>query len=455
VKQIITAKLKLETTPEQFTQLRQTQFAYRDALNYVSHYSFDSGKTSSFQRLQRGMYREIRGRFALPSEMTNNVLKQVAATYKSLWTKAKRNAEHRRKKWTKRRFRGLDEPPKYTSPSVTYDYGYDYTFKKGQRVSIRALQKRVVLLYTGYEKHLALIRSGSKIGTGKLWYDRSHKQFYLLVSLELELTDPAPEAQHDILGVDVGARYLATEATLTGKSRFFSGKYVRALADHYSRLQKRLQRKGTRSAKRRMNALRGRERRLKLNTNHIIAKTIVQAHPHTLIGLEELTYIRERTPRRMHRHKGKKSLEISPKERRANRHASHWAFAELQGAIRYKVALSCSVAIKVDADYTSQACPLCGYADRRNRPRRGLLFVCHNPECPYKLRKGHSYMLHADLVGARNIAMRTLLIRQDWMRTGYLSVTPGFQDPDVSDDKAKAARLTRFAELRWSPDTSL
>jgi putative transposase len=203
VKQIITAKLKLETTPDQFTQLRQTQLAYRDALNYVSHYAFDCGKTSSFQRLQREMYREIRGRFALPSEMTNNVLKQVAATYKSLWTKAKRNAEHRRKKWTKRRFKGLDEPPKYTSPTVTYDYGYDYTFKKEQRVSIRALQKRVALLYTGYEKHLALIRSGAKIGTGKLWYDGSHQQFYLLVSLELELTDPTPETQQDILGVDV------------------------------------------------------------------------------------------------------------------------------------------------------------------------------------------------------------------------------------------------------------
>ena len=58
-------------------------------------------------------------------------------------------------------------------------------------------------------------------------------------------------------------------------------------------------------------------------------------------------------------------------------------------------------------------------------------------------------MLHADLVGARNIAMRTLLIRQDWIGTGLLSVRP-----DVSDDEAKAARLKRYAELRWSSDTS-
>jgi putative transposase len=58
-------------------------------------------------------------------------------------------------------------------------------------------------------------------------------------------------------------------------------------------------------------------------------------------------------------------------------------------------------------------------------------------------------MLHADLVGARNIALRTLLIRQSWMSTGQLSVAP-----DVSNGEAKAARLQKYAELRWSPDAS-
>jgi putative transposase len=59
------------------------------------------------------------------------------------------------------------------------------------------------------------------------------------------------------------------------------------------------------------------------------------------------------------------------------------------------------------------------------------------------------YTLHADLVGARNITMRTLLIRQDWVRTGTLS-----ECPDMSSAEAKAARLSRYAELRWSSDTS-
>ncbi len=92
---------------------------------------------------------------------------------------------------------------------------------------------------------------------------------------------------------------------------------------------------------------------------------------------------------------------------------------------------------------------MCGYTDKRNRPGKGLLFICRNEQCVYRLRTGRPYTLHADLVGARNIAMRTLLVRQDWIRTGVLSLRP-----DASDAETKAARLARYAELRWSPDAS-
>src|SRR6266487_4714486 len=63
MKQMLTAKLKLHTTPEQFQALRRAQLAYRDALNYVSRYSFAQGKKSNQQWLQRETYDEIRLRF--------------------------------------------------------------------------------------------------------------------------------------------------------------------------------------------------------------------------------------------------------------------------------------------------------------------------------------------------------------------------------------------------------
>ncbi|GCE06012.1 RNA-guided endonuclease InsQ/TnpB family protein [Dictyobacter aurantiacus] len=439
MKQIITAKLKLTTTPEQFAALRQTQLVYRDALNAVSLYAFEHGKTSSVTTLHKGMYTELRTRYHLPSQLACSVERQVAATYKGLWTKCKKNSAHRLAKITKKRFKGLDQPPHYSSPTVQYTYERDYTFQCDSRVSLGTLNGRISLPYQGYDKHLALIREGATIGDAKLWYDRQKKQLYLLVSLTIGLPDPTPAQLARVVGVDVGIRYLAVTSTSTGKASFHPGKRTRHQANHYARLRKRLQQKGTRGAKRRLRRIEQRERRLKQQANHCIAQQIIMQHPHALIGLENLTDIRERTKRKKRKRKksGKGTEPVSPQARKANRVYSQWSFAEVHNLISYKAALAGSLTIKVDADYTSKACPMCGHTADENRPRKGLRFVCQNKRC--------GYTLHADLIGARNITLRTLLIRQDWIRTGCLSTIP-----DAADKEAKAARLQRYAELRWS-----
>jgi putative transposase len=432
MKQMLTAKLKLHTTPDQFQALRKTQLAYRDGLNYVSRYAYEQGKISSGRVLQRECYDALRLVYGLPAQMACNVPRQVGATYKTLWTKVKQNAAMRKAGLTKKRYKGLDQAPKYVSPTLTYNYHRDYSLKPDQQVSILTLDGRVIVPYTGYNKHIALLQAGAQMGAAKLWYDKPRKHFYLLVTLELERADPTPESHQQIVGVDVGQRYLAVTASPTHAALFYSGKAVRAKADHYARLRKRLQQKGTRSATRRLLVISGRERRLKQDRNHSISRRIVDQHPHSLIGLEDLTDMRQRTKRK----RGKKA---SKKQRKANGHASKWAFAELQSYLAYKAILAGSMAVKVDAYHTSQACPRCGYASKENRPHQGLLFSCQNCQ----------YSLHADLIGARNVALRTLLARQDWTSTGVLSVRP-----DVSDDEAKAARRERYAELRWSLDTS-
>jgi putative transposase len=65
---------------------------------------------------------------------------------------------------------------------------------------------------------------------------------------------------------------------------------------------------------------------LKLHTNHTIAKRIFDLHPHSIIELEHLTDIRERTKRK----RGKKATK---KQRRSNRRASAWTFAELHSIL--------------------------------------------------------------------------------------------------------------------------
>jgi len=448
MKQTLTAKLKLKTTPEQFAALRTTQLAYRDALNFVSRYSFEHGKISSNAGLQKGTYYDVRAQFKLPSQMTCTVMRDVAATYKGCWTKAKQNATARKAGHTKKRYKGLDKPPRFVSPTLTYQHGRDYGFKVNQQVSILTLNGRVVVSYQGYDEHLKWLKHGAAIGTAKLWYDKPHKQYYLLVSYEVERPDPTPEQHTQIVGVDVGVRYLAVTSTYKGEPTFHSGSQVRNRANHYARLRKRLQRKGTRSATRRLKAISGRERRLKANANHTISRRLVTEHPHALIGIEQLTHIRQRTKRRTHKRckNGNGVERASVKQRKSNRVYSQWSFAELHGMLAYKAMMHGSMVVRVDADYTSKGCPKCGHIDDANRPNKGLLFCCVNCQ----------YTLHADLIGARNIVMRTLLVRQDWARTGQLSVAPGSceQDPDVSVVEAKAARLKRYAELRWISDTN-
>lgn len=430
--QTITAKLKLNTTPEQLTALRETQLAYRDGLNFVSRWAFDNGKVSNQLKIQEACYDLIRSQFGLPAQMACNIPRTVGATYKVLWTKAKQNAEARKLGYTKKRYKGLDKAAKYTSPTITYNYGRDYGFKQERHVSILTLQGRVVVSFDGYNKHIDLLKTCKKIGAARLWYDKPRKQFYLLVSLEIERLEAQPTDHKQVVGVDVGRRYLAVATNTKDETAFYPGKKIVHKANHYARLNKRLQKKGTRSAKRRQQAISGRERRLKLNTNHIIAKRIIERYPNAVIGIEELTGIRERTKRKS----GKKATK---KQRRENRIASKWAFSEFHSILAYKANMNGSMVIKVDANNTSKGCPCCGHVSDNNRHGKGLSFVCET--C--------AYTLHADLVGARNIALRTLLVRQDWTSTGVLSVRP-----DVSDREAKAVRLKRYAELRWSPDTS-
>jgi IS605 OrfB family transposase len=276
-----------------------------------------------------------------------------------------------------------------------------------------------------------MIHSGvAKVGAAKIWYSKPTKTYYLLVSMEVEVPDLKPFDIKRVMGVDVGQRYIAVATDTKNKTQFFSGKEVRHKASRYVRARKSLQRKGTRSATRRLVVLSGRERRFIADTNHCIANQVIT--PGTLIGLEDLTHIRERTkPKKT----GKKA---SKKQRKANSNKARWSFAELHGFIDYKAVLSGSLAIKVDAHYTSQACPCCGHTSQENRPNKGLTFGCQ--QC--------DFTLHADLVGARNIALRVLLFRQAWESTGCFSATP-----NVLDKETKAERLKRYSELRWSLDT--
>lgn len=434
--QIITAKLKLNPHTEQAQTLHILLQTYVKGLNIASQKAFELGKTSNGALIQKSVYVDLRKDLNIPSQLACSICRYTGAVYKTLWKAAKNHSDKCKTNPQKRykKFVGLDQYPKFVSLSLTYQIGKDYGFKSDRHVSLNTLDGRISVLYDGWNKHIAYIQDKTtRIGAARLCYDKIKKAFFLYVSLEIELPNFFPAQHISIVGVDVGQRYLAVATDIRNRTIFVSGRQACHKSERYAQKKKQLQCKGTRSAKRRLRQMSKRERRFTSALNHQTARQLVDRFPNAMIGFENLTQIRSKTNR-------EHSKKASKKRRSANRKQSGWSFRELQEYIAYKANLVGSMPVKVLSHYTSQSCPHCGHTSKENRPNKGLNFCC--VVCGFKL--------HSDLVGARNIALRTLLVRQDWMSTGCLS-----SSLNVSDDESKAGCLKRYSELRWSPEAKV
>lgn len=426
--QTITIKLKLIYTPEQKQELDLFCFKYREGLNLTSQLAFENGKTSNKIKIQELSYKKVRS-LGIKSQVACSIAREVGSKYNTQWTKLKKHNENKAKGYTKRRYKGLDKVIKFTSRTCTLQYNRDYSFNfNNNLVSVATLNGRIKLEYKGWNNHINILKaSDTKIGASQLWYDKAKKQYYLLVSVTIPIEEVDLSKLDTVIGVDLGQRYLATTQSNKGEVKFYSGRQVKHKSNQFALKRKELQAKGTRSATRKLVKLSMRERQFKQNVNHFLSKTILK--PNSLIGLEELTHIRERT------NNFRRGKRASVKQRSANATRSKWAFAELGNYLIYKAKLNGSGVIKVDADYTSKGCPVCGHIDAKNRPNKGLMFKC---TCC-------NHTDHADRIGAKNILMRTTLTRQVLVSEGALS-----KYLNISSDEAKAKRLKAFLELRWS-----
>jgi putative transposase len=198
---------------------------------------------------------------------------------------------------------------------------------------------------------------------------------YLYATVEVPDAD-MKEAVTGWLGVDVGIVNLAVTSdgeTLPrpihqpgpkGKPAHVraqgSGGHVNALRYGNLKLRQKLQKKGTRSAKRLLAKRSGKEARFAKDVNHRISKTIVAEAERTGRGIarEGLEGIRERARLR--------------KPQRAALHP--WSFHQLGCFIDYNAVRSGVPLEAVDPAYTSQRCSGCGHIHRRNRPTRDRFY---------------------------------------------------------------------------------
>ena len=365
-----TMLLKLAPSPEQHTALLETMHAFNAGANYVAEVAFAEQMANKVE-LQKLVYGELRTTYKLPSQLAIRCISKTSEAYK-------------RDKSIKPTFR--------PEGAIIYDERV-MSFKGLNIVSLLTLQGRVLIAFRigDYQQ--------SRLDSIKGQADLLYRQGTWYLAVTLDVPEPTADEPLGTLGVDLGILNLATDST--GES--FSGAQVEHVRKRHAALRQRLQKRGTKSAKRHLKKLSGKEARFRKNTNHVISKRIVQKVKATGqgIAIEDLRHIRTRTEARL-------------RKSQRSRHSS-WAFAQLRELLSYKAALAGVPLHTVDPSYTSRTCsvPSCGHCEKANRKSQAE-FVCR--KC------GH--MMNADHNAAINISRAAVKrpIVSPGSRSGYNQV---------------------------------
>jgi len=343
-----TLMVKLAPTTEQYIALMGTMERFNEACNTIADVAFELHTANKFW-LQKEVYHDVREKFGLSAQLTIRAISKVAKAYK--------------------RDRSI-KPVFKPHSAMVYD----------QRI----------LSWKGLDKLSILTIAGRRVVPTKIGeyqearIDRKVKQtdlilrnnvFYLAVVADApEITPMTPVGT---LGVDLGVTNLAVDSD----GEFYSSEAVDKVRERTDTLKTALQSKGTKSAKRHLKKLSGRESRFRRSVNHVVSKRLVTKakDTHRQIALEDLKGIGESTV-------------VRHSQRR--RHKS-WAFYQLRQFIEYKACLIGVIVEFVDPRNTSRTCPQCGFISKSNRKSQSL-FSCQ--QC--------GFVSHADLVGATNISRK-------------------------------------------------
>lgn len=338
-------QVKLLPLPEQTDALLRTLESANDAANTISTRAWSEQTFQQFS-LHRLVYAETRAASGLSAQMVVRLISKVADAYKLDRKRPRRFAR-----------RG----------SIAYDSRI--LRYKADAVSIWSVDGRLAIPFVCGERQRALL--AAQQGESDLVYRDG--EWYLFATCTYE--EPPETEAVAWVGVDLGIVNIA----VTSDGDIHAGAQVNALRHRHRRLRARLQKKGTKSAKRVLKRRRLKEARFATWLNHTISKRIVADCEHTKRGvvLEDLKYIRSRV-----------------RVRRSQRATLHsWSFGQLQSFLAYKAKMRGVPVLFVDPRNTSRRCPSCGHTEKGNRPNQAT-FLC--------LRCNFSGL--ADRIAAQNLS---------------------------------------------------
>lgn len=349
------AQVKLQPIDDQALALKRTIERANEACNHLSDIAWETRCFRQYS-LHKLAYHTTRTAFPdLSSQVIVRCIARVADAYKL-------------DRKSKRQFRPFS--------AITYDLRILHWYTERSMVSIWTVGSRQKIPFVCGDRQRELLKSQQ--GESDLVYHGG--DFFLYATCNVE--EPPEGDPSDFLGVDLGVVNIAVDSD----GQVYSAKQVNNVRHRHCRLRKKLQQKGSRSAKHRLKKLSGKEKRFANNVNHCISKQLVAKAERTRrgIALENLTGIRERIRAR--------------RSQRATLHS--WSFYQLRQFVSYKARRVGVPVVFVDPAYTSQTCPTCGCVDKKNRPDQST-FSCI--AC--------GYAGFADYIASVNIRRRAVVNR--------------------------------------------
>jgi predicted transposase len=237
------AGIRLLPTPQQADALKRTLETANAACDSISQVAWQS-KTFRQFALHKLTYQTVRETFHLAAQLAVRSIAKVADAYK-----------------LDRKLQRTFQP----HGAVPYDDRILSYNTKGSEVSIWTLDGRQAIAFTCGVRQRALL--ATQRGETDLALVRG--KWYLFVACEIET--PEPIDAEGALGVDLGIVTLATDSD----GEAFSGQHIERRRQWYAGRRQALQKVGTKSSKRRLRQLRGRQRRFQSDTNHLISKRLV------------------------------------------------------------------------------------------------------------------------------------------------------------------------------------
>jgi IS605 OrfB family transposase len=357
-------------TAAQEAALRDTLTLCNEAANAASAEAYGRRVTAknALQRLTYGRMKDM----GLSAQPAIHVARKVAGAYAAL--KANIRAGNLGEPGSKRRTAAEAKPIRFRRDAAQpFDDRCLSWQMPARTVSIWTTGGRQVGIRFGCSETQHAMLVAHRRGES----DLVHREGMWFLHATCDVPDLVVKEPDGFLGVDLGIASIAT----TNDGTRHAGRHLNKVRHRNRRLRGKLQRLGTKSAKRLLKKRRRKEARFAADVNHTIAKRIVTEAERTGrgIALEDLTGIRDRV-----------------RLRRPQRVTLHsWAFHQLGAYLAYKAARIGMAVVRVDPAYTSQGCSSCGHVAKANRPNQ------HTFRCT-----SCGFAEHADVNAARNIAAR-------------------------------------------------